>query len=91
MGYYGSVDGIWPTFSETSAAGTDFSASLCIDWEHAAKGLNDRTKRLVLLRTGIVLGEHGGMLKRMRLPFKLGLGGVIGSGQQVISWIHRDD
>lgn len=91
VGYYGSVDGIWPTFSETSAAGTDFSASLCIDWEHAAKGLNDRTKRLVLLRTGIVLGERGGMLKRMRLPFKLGLGGVIGSGQQVISWIHRDD
>jgi uncharacterized protein (TIGR01777 family) len=91
VGYYGSVDGIRPTFSETSAAGTDFSASLCIDWEHAAEGLQARTKRLVLLRTGIVLGEHGGMLKRMRLPFKLGLGGVIGSGQQVISWIHRDD
>ena len=91
VGYYGSVDGIRPTFSETSAAGTDFSASLCIDWEKAAEGLQARTKRLVLLRTGIVLGEHGGMLQRMRLPFKLGLGGVIGSGQQVISWIHRDD
>lgn len=91
VGYYGSVSDARPIFSENSPPGNDFSANLCIDWERAAEGLKTCTKRLVLLRTGIVLGDHGGMLKRMRLPFKLGLGGVIGSGDQVISWIHRDD
>lgn len=91
VGVYGSVEGARPVFTERSPAGTDFSASLCIDWEQAAEGLKTRTERLVLLRTGIVLGEHGGMLKRMRMPFKLGLGGVIGRGDQMISWIHRDD
>src|SRR5690606_13022068 len=47
--------------------------------------------RMCLLRTGIVLGSDGGALARMRLPFMLGLGGPIGSGSQIMSWIHRDD
>lgn len=91
IGYYGGVPGAHPVFSENSPAGNDFSANLCIDWEAAAKALESRTQRLVLLRTGIVLDAHDGMLQRLWLPFKLGLGGVIGSGDQVTSWIHRSD
>jgi len=91
VGYYGSVPGATPSFTETSPAGTGFAASLCIDWEQAARPLLERAERVIWLRTGIVLGTHGGMLKRMWLPFSIGLGGPIGSGDQVISWIHRDD
>lgn len=91
VGYYGGVEGAHPVFSETSTAGNDFSASLCIDWEAAAKALEPRAQRLIMLRTGIVLDAHGGMLQRMYLPFKLGLGGIIGRGEQMISWIHRND
>ncbi|MEC9256348.1 MAG: TIGR01777 family oxidoreductase [Pseudomonadota bacterium] len=91
VGYYGSVPGSTPSFNESYAPGTGFSANLCIEWEQAADALQEISERVVWLRTGIVLGQHGGMLKRMWLPFSLGLGGVIGSGDQVISWIHRDD
>lgn len=91
VGYYGSVPGDTPVFTEESAPGAGFAASLCIDWEQAIRPLQERSERLVILRTGIVLGEHGGMLKRLWLPFNAGLGGVIGSGDQVLSWIHRDD
>ncbi|MEK9713030.1 MAG: TIGR01777 family oxidoreductase [Thalassolituus sp.] len=91
VGYYGSVDGASPVFSESSPPGKDFSACLCIDWEQAVKPLEAISERVVLLRTGIVLGPRGGMLQRMWLPFSLGLGGVIGSGKQVISWIHLED
>jgi len=91
VGYYGSVDGASPVFSQASPPGKDFSACLCIDWEQAVKPLEAISERVVLLRTGIVLGPRGGMLQRMWLPFSLGLGGVIGSGKQVISWIHLED
>lgn len=89
IGFYGtSID---HTFTENdSASGDDFSAHLCRQWEDIANTAQDLT-RVVLLRTGIVLAADGGALKKMLLPFKLGLGGVIGSGQQWMSWIHIDD
>ncbi len=92
IGYYGSFAGVdsYP-LREQDNAGQDFAARLCADWEEAAQPLAALSGRLVLLRTGVVLGPHGGMLKRLWLPFSLGLGGVIGDGEQVLSWIHRDD
>ena len=89
VGFYGtSID---HTFTENdSASGDDFSGQLCRQWEDIAHTAQDLT-RVVLLRTGIVLGADGGALKKMSLPFKLGLGGVMGSGQQWMSWIHIDD
>lgn len=91
----GSAIGIYGTsidhaFTESDAAGEDFSSYLCHKWENTARSADEST-RVVLLRTGIVLAANGGALKKMSLPFKLGLGGVIGSGQQWMSWIHVDD
>jgi uncharacterized protein len=89
IGFYGtSID---HTFTENdSAPGDDLSSHLCRHWEDIANTAQDLT-RVVLLRTGIVLASDGGALKKMLLPFKLGLGGVMGSGQQWMSWIHIDD
>lgn len=93
VGYYGGLNGAMDeqTVAEDGAAGTDFAAQLCIDWEHAAEGFAARSRRLVLLRTGLVLGPQGGMLKRMWLPFSLGLGGPVGTGRQFMPWIHMTD
>lgn len=95
IGYYGSylsrpgeVDPVW---DEESPAGSDYPARLCVDWENAAKPFENLSERLILLRTGVVLGVGGGMLAKLWLPFKLGLGGVIGSGRQQLSWIHISD
>lgn len=92
IGYYGSFAGVdsYP-LHEQDSAGQDFAARLCADWEDAAQPLAALSERLLVLRTGVVLGQQGGMLKRLRLPFSLGLGGVIGDGEQVLSWIHADD
>lgn len=91
VGYYGGYPGAQPALTEASGPGRDFSANLCIDWEDAAAPLASFATRLVVLRTGIVLGPRQGMLARMWLPFRFGLGGPIGSGNQVISWIHIED
>lgn len=69
----------------------EFSHHVCQRWEKIALQANSHTTRIVLLRTGIVLSKHGGALGKMMLPFKLGLGGKIASGQQYMSWIHIDD
>ena len=92
IGYYGAFENCNDTeeLDETSAAGDDFLAKICIDWEKAAGGV-PADVRLVLLRTGIVLSTRGGMLQQMLLPFNLFLGGPVGSGNQCISWIHIDD
>lgn len=77
--------------TESVAAGTDFAAQLCRQWEQAARKAEAFGVRVALLRTGLVLAGHGGMLKKMRLPFSLGLGSQLGNGQQMMSWIHLDD
>lgn len=76
---------------EAQALGHDVLAELCKDWEAAARAAEARGTRVVLLRIGIVLGRGGGALKQMEPPFKLGLGGRIGSGTQVMSWVHLED
>jgi uncharacterized protein len=88
IGYYGSD--FKKTFDENSAAGNNFLAEVTRKWEEATAGLNSEV-RLVLIRTGIVIGPDGGALQQMARPFKLGFGGHIGSGKQYFSWIHIDD
>ncbi|BAG02364.1 thylakoid membrane protein ThyD [Microcystis aeruginosa] len=88
IGYYGTSE--TASFDENSPPGDDFLADVCKKWETAAQKVKDYGTRLVILRTGIVLG-NGGALGKMIPPFKLFAGGPIGSGRQWFSWIHRDD
>jgi uncharacterized protein (TIGR01777 family) len=87
VGYYGPT-GDEP-ITEAAPPGDDFLARLSADWEAAAAQAAARS-RLVLLRTGLVLGREGA-LARMLLPFKLGLGGRLGHGRQWMPWIAVDD
>jgi hypothetical protein len=87
-GYYGDRQD--EELDETSAKGAGFLAQLADHWEVAAREAEPYA-RLVVLRFGIILGAGGGALQKMLLPFKLGAGGPIGSGNQWMSWIERDD
>ena len=89
VGYYG--DRADERLTEHSSAGTDFLAEVCSAWESEAARAEAAGVRVALLRFGVVLGPEGGALARMLLPFKLGLGGRLGSGRQYMSWIHADD
>jgi len=89
IGYYGNRGD--ELLQETSAFGTGFLAETCREWEAAAQPVEKACIRTVHMRTGIVLSKKGGALDKMLLPFRLGLGGRLGSGQQWMSWIHIDD
>lgn len=69
----------------------DYAAQLCSAWEETALRAEDLGIRVALLRTGLVLAADGGFLKRLLLPFRLGLGGPIGNGRQWMAWIHLQD
>ena len=88
IGYYGTSE--TATFDETSPSGNDFLAEVCQAWEAQAQKVKEAGVRLVILRFGIVLG-NGGALAKMIPPFQLFAGGPLGSGQQWVAWIHRDD
>jgi uncharacterized protein (TIGR01777 family) len=89
IGYYGNR-GDEP-LDEQSAPGDDFVAGVCVQWEAATTPAADAGIRVARVRSGIVLGREGGVLARMLLPFRLGLGGRIASGRQYMSWISIDD
>lgn len=90
VGWYG--DGGERELNETSQpVKEDFASHLCIAWEETALRAEALGIRVVLVRTGLVLASQGGFLKRLTLPFKLGLGGPIGSGRQWMPWVHIDD
>lgn len=89
IGYYG--DGGQQVITEGSPSGDDFLAEVCRAWEHAAGPAKQSGIRVVHPRFGLVLDGGGGMLPLMSLPFKLGMGGDIGSGDQYMSWIMLDD
>jgi uncharacterized protein len=89
IGYYGPRGS--EIVTESEPAGTDFLATLTRDWEDAAGEAERFGVRVVLLRTGLVLERDGGALKPLLLPFRLGVGGPLGSGRQYWPWIHRDD
>ncbi|GBC96184.1 Epimerase family protein [bacterium HR16] len=77
--------------SETSPPGAGFLAELAIRWEQAAEEAREVGVRVVKLRIGVVLGEGGGALEKMLLPFRLFVGGPFGSGRQWFPWVHLDD
>jgi uncharacterized protein len=89
IGYYGA-HGEEP-LDEDAPAGSDFLAETCVAWEAEAKRASALGMRVVLVRTGVVLNRDGGALKKMLLPFQLGLGGPVAGGEQYMSWIHRED
>jgi uncharacterized protein len=89
VGYYGNRGD--EVLTENSAPGADFLAKLCVDWEHEATRTHEFGVRVVRIRIGIVLGRDGGALKQMMMPFRLGIGGRLGSGRQWMPWIHVDD
>jgi uncharacterized protein (TIGR01777 family) len=89
IGYYGSRGD--ELLTEESAAGKDFLASLAQEWEAEAVKAEALGIRVVRARFGIILARNGGALAKMMLPFKLGVGGRIGSGQQWMSWVTLDD
>ena len=76
---------------EESTPGSGFLAGVCRDWEKATEAASSAGVRVVNLRFGPILAREGGMLEKMLTPFKLGLGGRVGSGQQYISWVAIDD
>ncbi|MDR2548670.1 MAG: TIGR01777 family oxidoreductase [Desulfobulbus sp.] len=88
-GYYGN--GGENEKDETSEPGSDFLARVCRDWEVEAGRAAAKGARVALMRFGVVLGKDGGAMATMRIPFRLGLGGPIGSGRQWFPWIHLDD
>ena len=89
IGYYGDRGD--EMLTEASAAGRGFLVEVARDWESAALGAELIGMRTVLLRFGVILASHGGALPKMLPPFKLGLGGKLGSGRQWMSWILLDD
>ncbi|PMZ88419.1 MULTISPECIES: TIGR01777 family oxidoreductase [unclassified Pseudomonas] len=90
VGWYG--DGGERELTESSApVKEDFASQLCIAWEETALRAQALGIRVVLVRTGLVLAADGGFLSRLRLPYKLGLGGPLGDGRQWMPWVHIDD
>jgi len=89
IGYYGERGSSW--LDETAPPADDFLGRLSVEWEAAAAPAAEAGIRVVHPRTGIVLSPAGGALAKMLLPFRLGLGGVVGSGEQYFSWIALDD
>lgn len=90
VGYYG-VDHGPAMLDEDHPPGDDFLARVVVAWEAAARQAEGAGIRVVRLRTGLVLDPGSGLLKQLLLPFRLGLGGPLGSGEQYVPWIHRDD
>lgn len=89
IGYYGDRGNT--LLQENSSKGSGFLAYVCQEWEQAVEQVQKKGVRIVYLRTGMVLSTKGGGLAKMILPFKLGLGGKMGSGEQYISWITLED
>ncbi|MCJ7735246.1 MAG: TIGR01777 family oxidoreductase [Anaerolineales bacterium] len=89
IGYYGNT-GSDPV-DETNLPGADFLASVCQEWEKSTAPVESLGVRRVITRIGLVFSEDGGLLPLLALPFRFFIGGVIGSGNQVLSWIHIHD
>jgi uncharacterized protein (TIGR01777 family) len=89
IGYYGDRGD--ELLNEKSEPGTGFLAEVCVEWEQATRAASDAGIRTVRMRTGVVLSPQGGALGKMLTPFKLGLGGRVGSGRQWMSWIDVQD
>jgi len=89
IGYYGPRGD--EELTEEAAPGDDFLAQVCVEWEKAARAAAGHDIRVVILRIGVVLDKAGGALQKMLPPFKMFIGGPIGSGRQYLSWVHVED
>jgi uncharacterized protein len=89
IGYYGPRGD--EVVTESAPPGTDFLAGICVEWEKEARMVESPSTRLAIVRTGIALDRDGGALAKMLLPFRLGLGATLGTGDQYMPWIHADD
>lgn len=89
IGWYGT-QGDKP-LTESSGFETDFSHKLCDDWEQLALTATNHGVPVAIVRTGIVIHPEGGMLGKLLTPFKMGVGGQLGDGNQIMSWISRED
>jgi hypothetical protein len=89
IGYYGARGD--EILTEASAPGDDFLARVCRDWEAATARAAQAGIRVAQMRFGVILSREGGALTKMLTPFKFGLGGRLGSGEQYMSWIALDD
>jgi len=89
IGYYGNRGA--ESLREESPPGTGFLAEICKQWEASTEDAARKGIRVIRLRFGLVLAAHGGVLRKILLPFKLGIGGKIGSGNQYMSWISLSD
>ncbi len=87
VGIYDNKD----TYNENGTFANDFLSILCQNWEKEALKATNETTKVSIFRFGIVLGKNGGAFAKMITPFKLCLGGIIGSGNQAFSYIHIDD
>ncbi|HEY4285709.1 MAG TPA: TIGR01777 family oxidoreductase [Puia sp.] len=93
IGWYGP-DPVIPNprpFQESDPADSDFLGETCRLWEEAIAPVTGMGKRLVIFRTGLVLSNEGGALAEFQKPVRLGVAAILGSGKQVVSWIHIDD
>ena len=90
IGFYGR-QGNKPVTETNFTVHDEFTHQVCSRWENIAMQADSDATRVCLLRTGVVLDKHQGALPKMALPVKLGVGGKIGSGEQIMSWIHIDD
>jgi uncharacterized protein (TIGR01777 family) len=89
VGYYGPHGD--EAVTESTPPGDDFLARICVEWEAEARVVESPSTRLAIIRTAPALDRDGGMLGKMLLPFKLGLGATLGPGHQYMPWIHAGD
>lgn len=90
IGWYGLQDnGKW--FHENDPAGTDFMSQVVKAWEHEATLTKDPKVKLAIVRTGIVVSEKGGAVEEMSKPIKMYVGSPLGTGKQIVGWIHLED
>ena len=89
VGFYGPS--LADTFTESDSAGTGFLSEVCQAWETTATAAETPETRVGIIRTGIILSDQGGVLKKLTPLYRFRLGGIVGSGDQWVSWIHIDD
>lgn len=92
-GYYGpdTPDATGKGFTEEDKASADFLGQVCRQWEDSIAPVKALGKRLVILRTGIVLSREGGAFREFVKPFRFGMAAILGNGRQIVSWVHEDD
>ncbi len=91
IGWYGADQKAGHFFVETDKPATDFLGQTCLLWEQSIEPAENLGIRVCKLRTGIVLSNEGGALAEFKKPIKFGVAGILGSGKQIVSWIHIED